>query len=130
MEHRLIYLASPYSHTEASVREDRFRAACEAAGGMMKAGYRVFSPIAHTHPIAVTCDLPKGFDYWGSYDRVMLESCSHLVILMIDGWMQSTGVEAERRIAGELGIPVLYAMFFEAKEGVDPDTYMISNAER
>jgi len=124
MKHKLIYLASPYSHPEESVREDRFQAACEASGGLMKKGYRVFSPIAHTHPIAVKCDLPKGWDYWEQYDRVMIEASSHLIVLMIDGWMDSKGVEAERRIAESLDMPVYFGTYGEVCSGMDPRAYL------
>jgi len=123
MEHKLIYLASPYSHSEESIREDRFRAACHASGGMMRVGYRVFSPIAHTHPIAVRCDLPKGWDFWQEYDRVMIEASSHLIVLMIDGWMDSKGVDAERRIAESLDMPVYFGRFCEVYSGADPRSY-------
>ncbi len=48
----MIYLASPYSHPDAVVREYRFRAACQAAASVMRSGQHVFSPIAHSHAIA------------------------------------------------------------------------------
>lgn len=105
---KLTYLACPYSHPDPDVRERRFRAVNKAAGVLMKKGMLVFSPISHTHPIAVDCDLPKGWDFWHQYDRAFIEASERMFVLMLDGWQQSIGVAAEIKIAEELGIPVEY----------------------
>lgn len=102
----MIYLASPYSHPDPAVREQRFRAACRMAGELMRQGVRVFSPIAHTHPIALEGDLPLGWDFWEQFDREMIAACEAVVVLTLDGWRESKGVTAEIAIAKELGIPV------------------------
>lgn len=104
----MIYLASPYSHNDPDVREWRFQQVCRAAAVLMYNGQFVFSPISHTHPIAVHGNLPLGFDYWEEYDRLMLKMCSELVVLMLDGWESSKGVQAEIRIMSELAKPVRY----------------------
>jgi len=90
----LIYLASPYSSSSAIVREDRFDAVCVAAANLMRAGLLIFSPIAHTHPIAL-CGLPKGWEFWEKYDRQFLEACSGMIVLTLDGWQASKGIRAE-----------------------------------
>jgi hypothetical protein len=104
----LIYLATPYSHPDAAVMERRFREVTRVAGDMMRRGDLVFSPISHTHPIALVCDLPKGWDYWQSFDKTMLRACGRVVVLMQDGWEESVGVRAEIAMAQEMGIPVEY----------------------
>lgn len=104
----LIYLASPYSHPEAEVRQQRFETVCHVAAKLMAEGKHVFSPIAHTHPIALKGDLPLGFDYWEEFDRKMIAACGELWVVRMDGWETSKGVKAEVGIAGELGIPVKY----------------------
>jgi nucleoside 2-deoxyribosyltransferase len=103
----MIYLASPYSHPDPSVRERRFRAACRAAVALLHAGRVVFSPIAHSHPLAQH-GLPGSWQFWERYDRAFLERCEEVVVLMLDGWQESVGVQAEIRIARELGKPVRY----------------------
>lgn len=106
----LIYLASPYSHPDPAVRQMRFEKVCEVAAEMMRDVFLVFSPIAHTHPIAVsgTEGLPKGWEFWERYDRRFLKSCDKLVVLKIDGWQESKGVQAEIKIAQEMSLPVEY----------------------
>jgi hypothetical protein len=104
----LVYLASPYSHPDPAVRQQRFETVCFVAANLMREGHHIYSPIAHTHPIALKGDLPLGFDYWEAYDRKMLASCTDLWVVMMDGWRESKGVKAEIAIAAELGLPVKY----------------------
>jgi hypothetical protein len=104
----LTYLACPYSHADRAVRIARFNAANKAAGDLMKRGHIVFSPISHTHPIAEECELPKGWDFWESFDRAYLSASKLMVVLCLDGWQTSTGVTAEIGIAREQGIPIEY----------------------
>lgn len=104
----MIYLASPYTHASHFVMEQRFDAACKAAGELMRYGKVVFSLIAHTHPIAVRCELPRGWDFWERFDREFISASEEVVVLMLDGWRESKGVTAEIAIARELGIPVTY----------------------
>jgi hypothetical protein len=103
----MIYLASPYSHPDPAVREFRFREACRAAAKLMRRGQAVFSPIAHSHCIA-TYGLPTDWRFWEPFDRHQLECCNEVVVLTLDGWRESVGIQAEIRIAGECGKPVRY----------------------
>ena len=104
----MIYLAVPYSHDNPKVREVRFEAANRAAAILIQKGHHVFSPISHTHPIALCGDLPKGWEYWEEYDRIMLGACDTLAILRLDGWRESTGVQAEIKIASETKMVIFY----------------------
>ena len=103
----MIYLASPYSHLDAIVREQRFLAACQAAGQLMRSGQRVFSPIAHSHAI-VQHGVPADWAYWEAFDGHMLSRCDELVVLMLEGWRESEGVQAEIDLALELDYPIRY----------------------
>lgn len=103
----LVYLASPYSHANPIVREQRFLAVCKAAGKMMEAGDIVYSPIAHSHPISVTMTVsPTDHHFWLRQCFGVLERSSLLRVLMLDGWIQSKGVAAEISFAKEQGIPL------------------------
>src|ERR1035437_5608982 len=104
----MIYLASPYSHPDPEVMEARFDEICRIAGYLMGQGEVVFSPISHTHPIAVRSTLPRGWDYWERVDREFILASAKLVVAMIDGWRESIGVQAEISIAKDHGIPIEY----------------------
>lgn len=114
----MIYLASPYSHPDAAVREERFDAACRATAALLRSGQPVFSPIAHTHGL-VAHGLPTDWSWWEPFDREHLLRCDELAVLLLDGWRESVGVTAEIRIARELGKPVRYL----APEATVPPTF-------
>ena len=100
----MLYLATPYSHPDPAVREQRFRAACAAAADLIRAGHIVFCPIAHSHPL-VEYGLPTDWAYWERSARAFLERCDEMVVLMLDGWEESVGVRAEIRIAERTECP-------------------------
>lgn len=104
-----IYLACPYSSDrDPRLPHERFIAANYAAAKLMQQGAHVFSPISHGHPIAKAGALPTCWAYWESYCRTMLTACSRVIVLMLDGWQESTGIAGEIAIARELGLPVEY----------------------
>lgn len=103
-----IYLASPYYHEYREIRESRFIAVCKKAGELMNQGYFVYSPIAHSHPIAVQCELPKDWEYWKQYDLEYIKWVDEVWIYKLPGWDISTGIKAEIEIAQELNKPIVY----------------------
>lgn len=110
----LIYLASPYSHPDPAIMQARFETVCCAAAHFMGEGVHIFSPIAHSHPIALAGELPRGFEFWESYDRKILAACSALWVLMMDGWKESKGIGAEIVIAKEFKLPIEYIVPYES----------------
>jgi len=112
----MIYLASPYSHPDPAVMQARFEAAARATGELMKAGHVVYSPIAHNHPIAQLCDMPTGWEFWKRLDLAVLERCDKLIVLMLDDWDASVGVNDETAFALSRGMAVEYLPPGEAAE--------------
>src|SRR5882762_760617 len=108
---KLIYLASPYSHPDESVRESRFIAVCKATGEMMSHGLMILSPIAHTHPVAMHSALPLHFEFYAAYDELLISRCDELHVLMLDGWKESVGVTAELALAEKLNRPVRFIQY-------------------
>ncbi len=103
----MIYLCSAYSHPDPAVRERRFDAACRAAAELTRQGRTVYSPIVHSHSIS-KYGLPLNWAYWQRHDRRFIEACTEVVVLRIDGWKESVGIQAEIAIAQELGKPVTF----------------------
>lgn len=104
----LIYLASPYTHADPHIRQLRFDQVCHAAAYLMQEGKYIFSPIAHTHPIAEAGNLPTGWMYWREYDIRMIGACDELYVLLLPGVESSKGVSEEIKIAHSLNKPVKY----------------------
>ena len=98
----MIYLASPYSHPDPMVREARFDAACRATADSVRAGQVMFSPIVHGHPL-VRFGLPTDWAFWRRFDAEHLRRCDELLVLRIDGWRESEGVQAEMELAAAMG---------------------------
>ena len=108
----MIYLACPYSHPDNNVREHRFKMANQAAARLMRDGHIIYSPLSHTHPIAVDGGLPLDWAYWQSVDEFYIRLCEKVIVLMLTDWKSSKGVQAEIEIARALDKPV---EFMEAK---------------
>jgi len=104
----IVYLAVPYSHPDPKIREERFKLVNKKAAELINEGYHVFSPISHSHPIALEGDLPKSWDFWSEYDRAFLKCCEKMFVYKLPGWDVSVGVKGEIEIAEELGIEIIY----------------------
>lgn len=104
----IVYLAVPFSSEDKEVMKERVLKVNKCAGKLLLEGHVVFSPISMHVPIKDVCDLPGTWEYWERVDRAFLERCSHLFVLKLDGWKTSVGVQAEIKIAKDLGLPVIY----------------------
>ncbi len=100
---KLEYLASPYSHRDEAVREARFLHAAKAATWLIQnyPDMNVFSPIVHSHVMHLQ-GLGGDWTFWQRLDTDFLERCEGVIILCLPGWRESTGVNAETKIAGRL----------------------------
>lgn len=103
-----IYLAIPYSGME----ELSFKIANEVAAKLMNEGYIVFSPISHSHPLAVSHQMPGTWDFWKEFDEsFILGWCDEVWVVVIgengyDLCEKSKGINAEVTIAMDNYIPV------------------------
>ena len=103
----MIYVASPYSHAVLAVREARFEMACLATAQLIRKGKPTVSPIVHSHPL-VKFGLPTDWDFWQCCDQALMSCCQEFVVLQLDGWRESRGVQAEIDLAIELDLPIRY----------------------
>jgi hypothetical protein len=104
----MIYVGSPYTHTNKFIQEKRYLDVSVFTGELMKNGLTVFSPIAHCHDIARYCTLPTNYEFWENYCLRMMDVASAMVVLQLDGWDLSRGLTSEIRYATHLGIPISY----------------------
>jgi hypothetical protein len=104
----LIYLASPYTHPDSRIRHARFVLACAVAGDLMLQGHRVFSPVAHSHSVAMHSGVPANWEFWEMQDTPLLLVSDTLVVLQLPAWETSVGVTDEIKTANAAGIAVEY----------------------
>ncbi len=115
---KLVYLASPYlyrgnmegitEYGKQRIHEQRYQDAIDATAYLMNKGLAVYSPIVATHPVAVKHELPLGSEFWLQYDEILLAKCDEIVVLMIDGWKESPGVQREIEIMKNLHKDITY----------------------
>lgn len=102
------YLGSPYSKymhgTEAA-----WSSVCLQAAVLIRRGISVYSPIAHTHPIAEHGRLdPLDHDIWLPVDRPLMDAAKGLIVLKLEGWSRSYGLAHEIEVFASAGKPVIY----------------------
>lgn len=112
----IIYLASPYSNPDESIMEYRYLMACQAAALLIKQGFVVYSPIAHSHVIAKTGLISGDWHTWERQCIAMLDACSYMLVLTLPGWQHSVGIAAEIRHCDNRSIPVLLSDFLGLKK--------------
>lgn len=123
---RFLYLASPYTHPDPDIQLKRFHDVCDYAAKLLSEGTPVFSPIAHSHPIAIHGETENTFDFWMTWDMPFLHLCSGVVVMTIPGWRESRGVQTEIALATKLGKSVTFSdheerAVEELHEGSGPD---------
>lgn len=109
MKQSLIYLASPYSHSDLHVMALRELQVTTVAVKLIEAGYHVFGPITESAQYSkLSKKIGKGWKYWQDHDELMLSKCDELWVVMLDGWENSKGVKGEIAYATDRGIPITY----------------------
>jgi len=94
-EGALCYLATPYSKWKAGL-EDAFIEASKLAARLLRSGVKVYSPIAHTHPLAIHGKLdPFDHSIWLPFDEAMMKVADVLIVAQMDGWRDSFGIAQE-----------------------------------
>ena len=107
-EPEFVYLATPYNHPNFATRYLRFAIVTKAAAELVQAGYHVYSPITHNHPVAESNALPLHAIYWAAVNERILTICQRLIVLQQPGWRESVGVRAEIAFAEVNDIPISY----------------------
>lgn len=102
----MTYLASPFTSPSAVVRREQFEAAQRAALILIQRGHVLFSPIAYTFQFAEM--IGTDWEPWQTFDLGMIDAASSVAVLMLDGWRESVGVQAELRHARAIGKPVMF----------------------
>lgn len=105
----MIYLASPYSHTDPLVIQGRFEAITKIAAEITARGLVAFSPITYGHTLwQFKQDLPTDWRFWIDFCFEYLDLSIEIWVVCLPGWDQSVGVKAEIKRAAETGKKIVY----------------------
>lgn len=110
----MIYLASPYSDPDPSIRQRRYDEIVEAVAAMTSAGHGIYSPILHFHIPSVRHKLPGDFEFWQRINLDMIDRADRFWVFKQKGWKESAGVTAE----------IAYAQSQFEVEYVRPDSWL------
>ena len=101
----LVYIMSPYTHHNPEVMEQRYDLVehYEALLTYKFPDALFYSPISHFHQTILAFGLPRDVDYWRKKNRCMIHRCQLGIMLRIEGWKESEGVEWERDLFTTLG---------------------------
>jgi hypothetical protein len=115
----LVYLATPYTRYPHGVGQ-AFRDAAKLAARLWLAGIAVYCPVVHGHPVAVYGGIhPNHHSFWYLFNRPYWDRCDCLLVAMLDGWQQSSGIADEVFYFRAEGKPIYY---------LDPSTMRVSDA--
>lgn len=102
------YLASPYSKYPQGI-DVAFMMVAKQAGLLARAGVPVYSPICHTHPIALFGSLnPLDHSLWMPFDKPMMDAAVGLIMLRAVSWEESYGMKIEHDTFVAAGKPVIW----------------------
>ncbi|HNP36966.1 MAG TPA: DUF1937 family protein [Woeseiaceae bacterium] len=107
----IIYLASPYTHSDPIVCDARYETITEIAAKLVLQKKIVFSPITMTHPYDRILAEPGntlGSDYWVNFDIAFMDVCSEMYVATIPGWEDSSGIKREIEYFERQGKKVTY----------------------
>ena len=114
---RLVYLATPYTKYPAGIHQ-AFADAAELAARLLTLGVRIYSPIAHCHPLSLYGNLdPLDHATWIPFDEAMMAAAEILVVAHMLGWEESKGVAHEIDFFTRAGKPVFH---------LDPDFLQVT----
>lgn len=86
-----------------------FKMAARAAGLLIQARIPVFSPIAHSFPIAMHCQMDaQDHDVWLPADQPLIDAAHGIIVLRDGGWEESYGVGYEINEFKKAEKPVIF----------------------
>jgi hypothetical protein len=102
----LVYLAAPYSNAED--KDALMRQIMKTSGEYMmtRPGEHVVSPLFNHYSLSLVEGMGGDYAFWKNYSRDLLRHCDKVIVLMLKGWRDSTGVNDEIELADMLNIPM------------------------
>jgi len=108
----MIYFAIPYSDDDKNIRQHRFEIARTITAQIInEQNYIIpFSPVVYTHDLSQYVGSEHD---WYEWDLQFLARCDAMVVIQLEGWEVSYGVQKEIKFCEENGLPILYVAIDE-----------------
>lgn len=105
------FISLPYSHKQQEVIEQRVKLMCQVDSFLNSKGILTISPI-HKHLLFMNgSSLPNDWDFWKNLSLSLLSKSTGMILLQMEGWKDSIGVQAEIEFAKNNHIPI-YPIYF------------------
>lgn len=102
------YLGTEYTKYSGGIHNG-WLLAVRTAADLLKKGIIVYSPIVHTHPIAIYGQIdPLDHNIWLPADKPFMEAARGLIVYQSPGWRESYGISKEINYFLSAEKPVLY----------------------
>jgi hypothetical protein len=118
---KIIYIGSPYSHTDPKKVQRNFELVSKLAAEICSQGDVAFSPITYGHTLLGFKKMPSDWGFWKNFCLSFLKKSDKLLVYMMEGWENSSGLGEELVYARELGIEIEYKIFEEPGIKVDEE---------
>lgn len=100
------YVATPYSKYPDGLHR-AFIDASIIIAKLIDKGIYAYSPICHTHPVAIYGGLdPLDHNLWLEFDQAMMKVSSSLIVAHLEGWNRSFGIAHEIEFFSAAGKPI------------------------
>ena len=99
---KMVYICAPYTHWNPGVVSSRERAATALEYALVGEGVMAHNPIRTGHNATGTDE------HWRRHGMEMLERSDAMLVLDLDGWEKSEGVQAELSLASAMRMPVMH----------------------
>jgi Domain of unknown function (DUF1937) len=112
------YIGGPYSKYPDGL-DAAFDEVCRIAGWFAQAGFPVYSPIAHCHPIAKASGLnPHDHKIWLPFCEPVMTGSKGLIVAKMATWDESFGLQQEIVYFNSARKPIRY---------LDPATMLLDD---
>lgn len=113
----LYYFAHPYTvknengTVNLTGQEANFNLCCVRSVELIKLGFFVYSPIAHTHPMHIRDPeflRTNEYKLWMDLDKELIDRTKFNGIILAPNWERSNGCRTEKEIFEGRGLEVLF----------------------
>ncbi|MGZ3843762.1 MAG: DUF1937 family protein [Bdellovibrio sp.] len=114
------YISNPYNGSDEQ-KSIRAQTAARVCGLLLKKGVHAWSPIVHNHAMMSTFNefsLEERQTLMLEFDFSLLRGSSGMIVLEIEGWDTSFGVQAEINLCKTVSLPVKYLTPADLEENI------------